>query len=270
MSTGRGPGTGGAADLHAHLLPGVDDGPESLDDALALVEEMVRQGIEAAVCTPHMFDRRYRVSEEAARCAFTRLRKEVQRRGVRITLYLGAEVRLTEAALDGWTSGAVPRDWGGGRYVLVELPMQEVPRNWLELAHEFLVSGVTPILAHPERYPAMMDDGGLIEEWVDRGGLCQVTWGSLLGTWGSGARRRALWMLEQGLCHVMATDAHDLVKRPPDAQRVLGWIREQGGEETAEALLGNAWTVLLGNSVENLLKVSWLPRRRRWWRLWEG
>lgn len=270
MRTGGKSRSGGVADLHAHLLPGVDDGPESLEDAVALVEEMTRQGVEAAVCTPHMFDRRYRVSAEAARRAFAGLQEEVERRGIPVALYLGAEVRLTTEALDAWAEGAIPRDWGGARYVLVELPMQEVPKNWLDVAHEFLVSGVTPVLAHPERYPAMVANGALIEEWVERGGLCQVTWGSVLGTWGRGPQRTALWMLERGLCHVMASDAHDLAKRRPDVREALGRIREQGGEEAAEALLTNAWTILRGDPAEHLRQVSWRPRRRRWWHFWQG
>lgn len=257
---------GGLVDLHVHLLPGVDDGPASTEEAAALLEEMVNQGVKAAVCTPHMFDRRYRVPEEEVRRAFSVLREAAEDRGLTVDLYLGAEVRLSGAALDAWAAGAIPRDWGGGRYVLVELPMREIPRDWLEVAHEFLVSGVTPILAHPERYPAMVYNGALIKEWVERGGLCQVTWSSVLGTWGRGPQRRAVWMLERGLCHVMASDAHDLAKRRPDVQKALGWVRERGGEQAAEALLANARVVLAGDSAGTLRRVPWSPPRKR--RLW--
>ncbi|MDI3257687.1 MAG: hypothetical protein QJR01_08210 [Kyrpidia sp.] len=257
----------GLADLHAHLLPGLDDGPASLKEALALLEELAGQGVRAVVCTPHMYDRRYRVTQEQARSAVSRLTEAAAKRGLRVDLYLGAEVRLTPESVDAWDAGMIPRDWGGGRYVLVELSMGAPPRDWLELAHELRVaSGATPVLAHPERYPATVRDGALIETWVDRGGLCQVTWSSLLGLAGRGPKRRAIWMLERGLCHVMASDAHDLGRRAPHIQRSLAWVRRHGGESAVEALLANAWALLAGNPVEALRSIPWPSRRRTgWW-----
>jgi protein-tyrosine phosphatase len=203
--------TGPLTDLHSHLVPGVDDGAPSLDDALEGIERMVAQGFGAAVTTPHLNAELTRdpegFSEFLAQVdvSFEELRLAVERRFPGFVLRRGHEVRLDRPDPD--LSDARVR-LGGSDAVLVEWPAFQIPPGTTPVLKGLLARGIRPVLAHPERYRGYDPGLGLVAEWHEAGALLQLTFGSLVGRYGAAVTATAFRLLELGFADCLSSDFH--------------------------------------------------------------
>ncbi len=254
----------GIVDLHCHLLPGVDDGAADLEQALAMARRAVAEGICTAVTTPHTWDGRYEVGHESADAAFAALRAAVESEGLPLQLKLAAENRLDRRLLEAANAGRV-RTLGDSAWVLVELPPRVMPPRLEQSLFALRTAGLRPVLAHPERYPGFRGKGGLrrLKALADGGTLMQLTGEAFLG---SGARRRRVRrLLEAGLCHLVASDAHGIQQRPPCARAVYRALCRFGDEGLAARLMRE-------NPARILADQQPLPvgLERSWWRRVRG
>ncbi len=200
-------------DLHCHPLPGIDDGPRSTEQALALLRAAAAGGTRTMVATPHVSDHHPLTRAEGVAAAVCALQAEADTAGIDIRLVAGAELALMHREMLGDREMPGLR-LGDGPYTLVELPFTAIPRFAEQLLA--LYSDVHPaVLAHPERCLAFQQDPDLLARLVGQGMLAQLTAGSIAGSYGSTVQRCAWNMLEQGLVHVVASDTHDAVRRPP-------------------------------------------------------
>ena len=194
-------------DLHTHILPGLDDGARTLDEALDMARAFVADGVTAIAATPHVRDD-YPTSADVMLRAVEALRRALEDAGVPLAVLPGAELavdwiaRLDEAEL-GRLSLA-----GSGRYILVETPYYGWPVELVERLLRLRVAGFTPVLAHPERNGEVQAAPSLLAPLVHGGTLVQVTAASLDGRLGARTRETALRLLATGLAHVVASDAH--------------------------------------------------------------
>lgn len=256
------PFPGGLVDIHCHLLPGVDDGATDLAEALAMVRRSLAEGISEAVSTPHTWDGSYEVSDEAADGAFAALRAAAEEAGLPLKLRLAAENRLDQRLLDAARTGGV-RTLGRSAWVLVELPPRLLPPQLEQSLFALRTAGLRPVLAHPERYPGFKDKAGMrrLRALAEAGTLMQLTGEAFLAS--RARRRRARRLLEAGLCHVIASDAHGSRRRPACARAVYHALTRYGGEALAQRLLCENPARLLADQAP--LKVE---LQRPWWRLW--
>jgi len=200
-------------DLHAHILPALDDGPATIDAALAMARAAAAGGTRAMATTSHvehMFNLRPRQIADARAALAARLDAE----GIAVELLAGGEIaaaRLPDLGDDDLRALAL----GGGPYVLLECPLDAVNAPMEELVSDLHERGFSVLLGHPERSPACQRDPDLLAALVDDGALAQVTPGSLLGDFGAIAQRTAHTMLADELVHVLASDSHDAIHRPP-------------------------------------------------------
>jgi len=200
-------------DLHFHALPGIDDGPASMQDALALLRGAAAAGTRTVAATPHVSAAYPRTRAEHVHEGVGSLQAEADAAGIDVRLLAGAELDLMhrEVLRDDELPGL---RLGDGPYTLAELPFTataQFAEMLLGLHHD-----VQPaLLAHPERCRAFHEDPDLLGRLVGQGMLAQVTAASIAGSYGSTVQRCAWTMLEQGLVHVIASDAHDVVGRPP-------------------------------------------------------
>jgi protein-tyrosine phosphatase len=206
-------------DLHTHILPGLDDGPETIEGSLDLARAALAAGTRTLVATPHV-NRAYDVDPPRIREAADRLRDRLAQEGIELELLTGGEIstgrlpRLSEEELDALRLG-------DGPYLLIEAPLTSGAWQLTEIVERLRGDGYGVLLAHPERCPGFHRDPALLRGLVAQGALCSITAGALTGQFGRTVNRFALELLREGLVHDVASDTHDARRRSPDLRAPL-------------------------------------------------
>lgn len=221
-------------DVHFHCLPGIDDGPHTWDEAVELCRAAFDQGIETIVATPHVM--RYPwLNEDSNYRAFlvgelnTRLAGSPQ-------VLVGCEYAFSGDVLE-LLDKAIVVGLNLSRHVLMEFNGPELPRDLNSIVYELTLVGYVPLIAHPERHPIFAAGNGDLQRLVELGALSQITAGSLLGDFGRTAQKAAFRMLDADLGHVVASDAHNLRRRPPRLAAAFEKLRSVYGVRAAENLV---------------------------------
>ncbi len=233
-------------DLHCHILPGIDDGASDLETALAMARLAVQDQVTTVACTPHIYSGLYENTVAGIQAAIQQLRRDLAAAGIELSLVMGADIQITPDLRSRLQRGEVPT-LNSSRYFLFEPPHHVCPPRFAELAFSLLAYGYVPIVTHPERLTWIGDHYELFVNLALKGAWMQVTSGSLTGRFGRSARYWAERMLDEGLVHVLATDAHGVERRPP----LLGegvvaaekWVRAEEAqylvEDRPRAVLAN-------------------------------
>lgn len=233
-------------DIHLHILPGVDDGPETLEESLALARALVQEGVRVAAATPHYSDEFPQRSAHEIYARVQALQQELNRHAIPLFLLAGHEALIKPGLVEDVQLGRVAT-LNGSRFLLLELWNTMWLPETEQVIFELRASGIVPVLAHPERYRVIQQDSGRLAALIEQGVLVQVTAGSLIGMQGNTARRTAETLLRRELAYCIASDAHGQRKRPPAirqgvqvAERLLGAARaQQLIEANPAALVGN-------------------------------
>jgi protein-tyrosine phosphatase len=257
-------------DLHSHVLPGIDDGPGSIEGSLALARAAAAAGTRTLLATPHVS---WRYPNDAATIAglVDELNGRLTAEGVPLDVRPGAEIAMTRLA-DIEPEQLSGLGLGGGRWLLVEPPFTPVATGLDSLLLDLQRRGHRILLAHPERCHAFHGDRGMLESLVRSGILTSITAGSLVGRFGGEVRRFALGLVRDELVHNVASDAHDHAHRRPGMTVELA---EAGLAPLAEWLTQTVPAAIL-DDVEIPPRPSgdWPAdaglgsdtRRRPWWR----
>ena len=236
-------------DLHCHLLPGIDDGPETLDEAIALAAHAVASGITRSVVTPHVHVGRFENDLPSIRRDLAKFQAELERLNIPLELGLGGEIRLGAEIIDLVTESRVPflgeRD--GYKIMLLEFPHGHIPVGSDKFVAWMLKNRIRPMIAHPERNRQIMDDVNKLTPFVTMGCMLQVTAGSVEGRFGEQARERALDLLARGWVSVLASDAHNLEHRPPELEPGRKAAAQIIGEAESWKLVRDTPLSILGN-----------------------
>jgi protein-tyrosine phosphatase len=200
-------------DLHCHVLPGLDDGPGDIDGSVALARLASADGTRTMVATPHVReDYAYDLDLIGERAAV--LNDRLAEDGVDLRVETGGEVALSR--LSQLTDSELEKlCLGSSRSVLVESPYQQATDMVEDTLFNLQLAGFRPVLAHPERSPSFMTNPDRVEALVERGVLCSVTAASMAGRFGRTVQRFTRVLFERGLVHDVASDSHDIRKRPP-------------------------------------------------------
>jgi protein-tyrosine phosphatase len=240
-------------DLHNHLLPAIDDGAKTLDETLEFLRIARRDGVRVVTATPHMKPGVYDNSRQTILDAVARVGAAMRDDGglAGIDLLPGAEVYFTADIVDRARRGELMTVGDRGRYLLLELPYQQVPMRVDETIFQLRLHGLTPIMAHPERVAYYLEDIERVAASVQLGALTQVTGASVTGRFGSKARDFALRMLERNLVHILATDSHDVRYRPPVLTDAVSAAAAIVGEDAARRMVdGIPRAILEGREVD--------------------
>ena len=199
-------------DIHAHILPGLDDGAGSMGEALKIASIAVNQGISHMAATSHGNYYPYTIEEYWDE--LQKLQKELEKEKISLKLYPGMEIFVDE---DIWESLEQKQllTLNHTNYILVEFPFEENPEVVISSLARLKQRGYWCILAHPERYLFMQRDEELAWYLADQGCVLQINAGSLLGSFGRKSEQLAKQMLDSGIISVIATDTHDTDIRPP-------------------------------------------------------
>lgn len=226
-------------DLHCHILPGLDDGPKTREEAIAMCRLAFEDGCRAMIATPHQRRGRWWNSD---RGAIADLAKDLQAAlGPQMRILVGGEVHVDSellAEVEKLPEGGICT-LAGSRYLLIELDDRGRAGEAISLVHELMVAGWIPVVAHPEFIPWLAGDLELSARLVALGARMQVTAMSVTGDFGKGPQADTHALLEAGLAHFVASDCHGTQRRPPGLRRAYQMIAGRWGADVAKRLVSD-------------------------------
>jgi protein-tyrosine phosphatase len=249
-------------DIHTHILPGIDDGVRTEDEAVEFARMAAADGIQCIVATPHCKEGFYENDRTAVLDGVSRLRERLKAEGIAIDLEPGAEVHLCPELPARIRDGRAPTLGDNGKTLLLELSLTQYPVELENLVFQLKLAGIVVVLAHPERIRFFQEDGKRYEELVRLGALGQITTGSITGVFGTEAAEFSEELLRKGLVHVVASDAHNTRGRPPVFRPALAAMSAMIGEERTRSMALAAPRTLLDGGTPELPPVDGPPAPR--------
>lgn len=246
-------GAAQCVDIHCHCLPGLDDGPATMQEAVALCRALVDDGITTVIATPHQlgrFDNQGGPSDIPR--AVSDLNNALEAEGVPLAVMPGAEVRVDERIPSLLESGRVLTLAGAGVYLLLELP-HEVFIDVQPLLRDLAARGITAIISHPETNAFLIRRPQAVLPWLGQGARLQLTAASLTGAFGPDVEQVAWHWLGTRTAALVATDAHDVDFRRPQMSEAIDRIAERLGHVAARRVcIENPMRVLAGEEISPL------------------
>lgn len=227
-------------DIHSHIVFDVDDGPQSRGESKVLLEEAYAQGVRTIVSTSHRRKGMFETPEDKIAANFREVKQLAQEIASDLTILYGAEIYFSGDALEKLEKGLIPR-LNGTRYALIEFSMNTPYRDIHSALSKILLLGITPVIAHIERYHALENDEKRVKELINMGCYTQINSSSVLkpklfGDAHKFMKKRAAYFLEKNLVHVVASDMHNLDNRPPFMKEAYDLITKKYGRDRAQDL----------------------------------
>lgn len=194
-------------DMHSHLIPGIDDGAETMEDSLALIDRFIELGFRKIITTPHIMSDYFKNTPEIIHAGLLNLKNAITEKEIDFEVEAAAEYYLDEN-LTGLIENKKILSFGKEKYLLFELSYINAPSNLKEAVFKMITSGYTPVIAHPERYPYYYNDFEKYEELKDSGCILQLNTISLAGYYGKGAKKTAEKLLDANLIEMLGSDMH--------------------------------------------------------------
>jgi len=216
-------------DIHAHILPSLDDGPETIEESVELCKVAANDGIKTIVATPHTRDGVYEAESDEILKTVYALNLKLKDNEIDVEILPGAEIHIHEGLVEGIKSGKVLTINNGGKFILFELPFVFIPLGTDTFIFNLKSNGIVPIIA--QRNPALVD------QLVKIGARVQVNAHGLTKRANPRERKCAEWLLQNRLVHFIASDTHSLRGRPPILSKALKNAARIVGEEEARALV---------------------------------
>ena len=236
-------------DIHSHIVFEVDDGPKTIEDSRALLEESYRQGVRTIISTSHRRKGMFETPEEKIEENFKQVQELAKEIADDLTILYGAEIYYTSDILDKLEQGKIPR-LADSQYALIEFSMITPYKEIHTALSNVLRLGVTPVVAHIERYHCLENDEKKVRDLINMGCYTQINSSSVLkpklfGDTYKFMKKRAQFFLEKDLVHFVASDMHNLNPRPPYMQEAYQIISKKYGESHAEQLFRKNQELLL-------------------------
>jgi protein-tyrosine phosphatase len=219
-------------DIHYHLLFGVDDGPKTLEESLAVAEASIKEGVTHIVATPHA-NHEFNFDPAVNREKLSTLN---DRLGGRVTLALGCDFHLSYENLEDIRRDRSKYTINGKQYLLVEFSDASIPVATTDILYDLQLNGILPIITHPERNQILVHNPRRMAEWIRGGSLVQVTAASLTGRFGRRAKAMSYDLIQKNWVHFVASDAHSVDGRPPAMAEGYQALENDFGKDAAERL----------------------------------
>lgn len=221
-------------DLHCHILPGVDDGAQTMEESLEMAREAVREGITHILATPHHMSYSWNNEKQTVIRMVDELQAELDARNIPLTIFPGQEVRVYGELLEDIERGTIQFVDEGDRYLLIEFPSSAIPHYVDQLFFDLQTKGITPVIVHPERNQVIQERPGRLKRLVEKGALAQLTAASYTGGFGKQIRRLSNQLIEANLVHLIASDSHDVKKRGYHMKKAYDLLEREHGRDRLE------------------------------------
>ncbi|MFD1359111.1 tyrosine-protein phosphatase [Fictibacillus halophilus] len=236
-------------DIHSHILPGIDDGAQTLQDAVDMAEEAVREGITHLFATPHHRNGRYENEKDTTIKHVALLNKELKSREIPLIILPGQEIRLYKELIEDLDRGVLLPLHHELKYLLIEFPSSNVPNYAAEILYELSLRNYQPIIVHPERNSELLEKPDLLHNFISEGALAQVTANSVIGNFGRKIMNFSHDLIKSKMAHFIASDAHNTTSRGFHLTRAYETIQKMYGIDTRYYLQENAHLVMKGESI---------------------
>ena len=240
-------------DFHNHILPNVDDGPETIEESIEMLRCAEKQGITDVVNTVHfqhpkMYGKN--VDYDYLKGVVNNLQLTLDNINIKIKIHLSAEVFYLPNLLE--ISSNPLLKIGDGKYMLIEFKSNIYPTGYENEFFKLQNAGITPIVAHPERYRFIQSDIEILDDWINRGYVIQVDAGSITGVFGLKTKDVAVSMLEKNFVHIIGSDAHDVKKRNFNLKEAYDFIEQRYNVEYVAYLKKNSKRVIKGKNIKEI------------------
>lgn len=263
-------------DMHSHILPGLDDGAKNMEETLGMVHQLHKAGFRTLLATPHVLEGKDFLCPAEILAITDRVRECVAEAGISVEILPGAENYIFPDMAK-WVSAGKLQTFGKtGNFLLIELPLSEIPQYTDQVFFELQVKGVTPVLAHPERYRGLVNEVERLLDWAKRGILFQLDLRSYNGYYGPQPKQLAELMLSNELIHVIGSDAHHVARSESIYPEALRNIKEIMGESKFQEMTqSNPRSILDGKPMAGVKdyffnKPIIKKRKHRFWNLFRG
>ncbi|WP_342554633.1 CpsB/CapC family capsule biosynthesis tyrosine phosphatase [Paenibacillus sp. FSL R7-0652] len=251
-------------EMHCHILSGLDDGPVRMEQSVAMAEKAAASGITSIIATPHHLNGQYHNEPMVVNQAVHMLRAELAKRNIRLQVRPGQEIRVHDRLIEDLYAGKCCT-LAGSRYMLLELPFGHIPSQFPEILHELRIAGITPIIAHPERNLVILKKPMLLSDYLNQGGLCQLTAQSFTGLFGRKVQKWCFHFCKENGFHFISSDAHDVRLRTFELNGAYRLIARKFDYSVVQILKENAALLWCNQTVEGQK-----PPIRRRYRYFEG
>lgn len=222
-------------DLHSHILPGVDDGAQTVEDAIYMARSAVSEGISYMLCTPHYNNGQYLNKKEEIIDSVKKLQAVLDQQKIPLTLFEGQEIRISEDLFDRMAAGEILFADLSDKYLLIEFPFSKVPEYSYQVLSKLCSQGYRPIIVHPERNNVFMNNPKELEPYIEMGCLAQITNGSYLGQFGKKVQKASSIMIKHNYAHMLSSDAHNVSTRGFYTTEAYDLLEEEFGIEKRQA-----------------------------------
>jgi protein-tyrosine phosphatase len=236
-------------DIHSHILPGIDDGAQTIEDAIAMAKAAVDEGITKIIATPHHKNGSYENTKQDILKYVSELNTILEEREIPLTVLPGQEVRIHGDILTDYQNGELLTLTGESNYLFIEFPSNHVPRYTEQLLFDMQMQRIMPIIVHPERNAEIIENPELLYQLVKKGALTQVTASSVSGHFGKKIKKFSLQIIEAGLTHFIASDAHNTTNRAFRMREAYDTIQKKFGTNMMYLFQENAELLVAGKVV---------------------
>lgn len=227
-------------DIHSHILFGIDDGAQKVEDSLAMARQAVEQGITTVFATPHHKNGKYTNEKNRILSKVEELNLAIAQEGIPLEVLPGQECRIFGELIEDYKKGEILTLNDGGKYVLIEFSSSHVPMYASQLLYNIQFEGIIPIIVHPERNRHFLERPELLYEFAEKGVLLQLTASSVTGAFGKKIQKFSMQMLESNLVHFIASDAHNTTTRDNRMKEAYEMIAKSMDASYVEYLKENA------------------------------
>ena len=248
-------------DIHNHILPGLDDGPNTMEEAILLAADAVANGVTHIIATPHHMNGKYQNASAVVVEAVANLNREIANRSIPVQILPGQEIHFYNSILDDLNENLLTLS-NSGKFLLLELPSNYFPAFTFEILLEIQLKGFIPIIVHPERNRLLKKDKQKVYELVKKGALIQITAASLVGVHGYSVKKYLKDLIKHNLVHFISSDAHHYTKRPFLLKLAYQYVGKRFSQQLVNSFQENAKNIITGTAFPTLPPITFKKKRR--------
>lgn len=237
-------------DLHCHILPGIDDGAQTIEDSLFMARAAVSEGISHILCTPHYNNGHYLNKKNDIITSVAHLQEVLDEQEIPLTLFEGQEIRISPDLSRRMVKDEILFADLNNTYILIEFPFATVPDYAHGVLSELCRNGHRPIIVHPERNNIFLEQPKRLDPFIEMGCLTQVTNGSYIGQFGKKIQRVTKQMIKHNQAHMLSSDAHNVSSRGFYTKIAYEQLEKEFGKEKREAFTQITKDIVNGDKIE--------------------